>query len=190
MTILNKISILSILIVIIGCKSDYDKTTEYITKSNELISQILSEEENKCSCIFEPNNQLTTIQILSSEDPRKDYKKIFKQYLNIKTDSLIHVSNVLTKSYKIDATFRKKYRIITQTELDSIYKSHKNGNDRLNALSKMCPNLWVSYSPPIFNEKLDKAIIPISFFPGGGLILYKYENGKWKHAKRITFWIS
>lgn len=176
---------------LIGCKNNTERniTSEYQKKSNELITQITSEIKD-CSCIIEPEKSKTLLQTLSEENPSQDYKKIMKDVLNIEDDSIFDKLNKLTDNYKIDMSLNnQKHQLIKRIELESILKKYK-GREKLNFMIKKCPKGWLSFSPPIFNENFDKAVIPVTNFPGGGLIVYKYENGKWNRIKLLIDWIG
>ena len=188
---LKRISLFFYFFFLISCKNNTETNIalEYQKKSNELITQIASEIED-CSCIIEPEKNKTLLQTLSEENPTQDYKKLMKDALNIKDDSLFNKLNNLTANYKIDLSLNnQKYLLIEQIELESILQNHKE-REKLNIMIKKCPKGWLNFSPPIFNKNFDKAVIPITNFPDGKLIVYKYENGKWNRFKLLTNWIS
>lgn len=184
---LNTIIVFLIITTLFSCKKE-DKLTIYQEKSNELINQILISNESECSCIIEPDNTQSTIQTISSDNPNRDYQKIFKRELAI-DDSFLKNSNELTKFYTFDKSLNKNYKILKKEELFTLLKKYK-GFEKLDEITKICPKGWFSFSPPIFNETFDKAIISYSFYPGGSLVLFEFKNGKWEYVKIIEGWIS
>lgn len=184
---LKNIILIALFTTLLSCTKE-DKLTAYQEKSNELINQILVNNESECSCIIEPDNNESTIQTLSADNPKRDYKKIIVNELNI-NDAFLKNSNELSKFYTLDESLNKNYKILKKEELFSLLKKYK-GFDKLNELTKICPKGWFSFSPPIFNETFDKAIISYSFYPGGSMNLYEFKNGKWEFVKIIEGWIS
>ena len=184
---LKKIILVALLTTLSGCKKE-DKLSVYQEKSNGLIKQILVSNESECNCIIEPDNTKSTIQTLSADNPKRNYKNIFENELSI-NNTFLNKSNELTKLYSLDKSLNKNYKILKKEELFSLLKKYK-GFDKLDEITKICPKGWFSFSPPIFNNTFDKAIISYSFYPCGSINLYEFKNGKWKFVKIIERWIS
>jgi hypothetical protein len=184
---IKNIILIVVLTTLLSCKKE-DKLKVYQEKSNELINQILVNYESECSCIIEPDNTESTIQTISSDNPSRNYQKIIEKELSIDSVFLKN-SDELSKLYTLDKSFDKNYKILKKKELFSLLIEFK-GIDKLNKMIKICPKGWFNFSPPIFNETFDKAIISYSFHPGGSMNLYEFKNGKWEFVKNIEVWIS
>lgn len=181
--------ILFFIVLITGCnqKNKVSEEQLYLDTSTNLINDLLADDYDY-TCIIEPLNK-TLLESIKNDYPKADLEQIISEALSLNSKSELKSLNDRAKFFdlskiKLDA----QKQILLRTYLDSLKSNNKNIRK---LIWTNCPDGWITFSRPIFNENYQMAVIEVSANGTiGSILVYKRINGTWKYQKTIFNWLS
>ncbi len=194
-----KRQLIPILTLFLICHTSYSQTHSQVV-DDEIIHELIIHEidnspKNRSDKIF-GKKRINSRQILWSEAIISILSENSIDTFEFQFEALVQRDrNIKSEFKKIDELFDSEDITYLREQFENEIVNSWNFKAKKVTIKKNPRNNFYSYSIPLFDKEFQTAIIYKEFYCGslcayGTVEVYQKNNGKWKHYKSISLWIS